>query len=460
MFILCLLLFIPVELQFISIKNREFIRDSKPYYFLGTNFWYGMNLAAENPKRLIRELENLHSLGITNLRIMGSSQGPNSEPYRMLDALEIDKEGNLDTHILEGLDLLLAVMGELNMTAVIPLNNFWHWSGGFPQYVHWHCNDKPIPYPVRGKPWDDLTDYIKGFYTCTKAVEQYKNFYKQLANRINSKTNVAYKNDPTIMAWQLANEPWPVDLKETYTKWVEKMIGFIKSEDKNHLVSVGIEGLSSDSDYEKNSQWADYLTCHVWAQNWGWYNPKDRRTYEYGKKKAQEYINNHKAILKRVKKPFVLEEFGLARDDETYESHTSTTYKDDYYAMIFEIVYSMASDGLASGVNFWAWAGEGRPKNPGGMWKKGDPWTGDPPHEPQGWYSVYNTDRTIDVIKDYAKKFNELTKDESSTESNTIIIVGIVCAFVIVIALLVVVICFGCRNTCDKCIGDDTKLMV
>ena len=32
-----------------------------------------------------------------------------------------------------------------------------------------------------------------------------------------------------------------------------------------------------------------------------------------------------------------------------------------------------------SGVNFWAWAGEGRPKRE--IWDKSDDWIGDPPHE-------------------------------------------------------------------------------
>lgn len=437
--LLCLLLYVTANSQFITIKDRKFIRNSKPYYFLGTNFWYGMNLAVDDPERLKRELETLHSLGITNLRIMGSSQGPNSESYRMVDTMEIDKEGNIDPRILEGLDSLMAAIREMNMTAVIPLNNFWHWSGGFPQYVHWHCTDKPIPYPKTIGSWDELTDYIKKFYTCTKAIEQYKNFYKMLANHVNSKTNIVYKDDTTIMAWQLANEPWPVDLGGMYTKWVEEMIKFIKSIDGNHLVSVGIEGLSSDANYEKNSHWADYLTCHVWAQNWKWYDPKDFRTYDYAKLKAREYINNHREIIKRLSKPFVIEEFGLARDNQNYVSSSSTIYKDNYYAMIFEIAYNMSKDNLASGVNFWAWAGEGRPKNPGGIWVKGDPWIGDPPHEPQGWYSVYNTDTTIDIIKEYAKKFNELN-NKSSGSNNIYIILGCVSGGIIIAAVMGLII--------------------
>ena len=33
----------------------------------------------------------------------------------------------------------------------------------------------------------------------------------------------------------------------------------------------------------------------------------------------------------------------------------------------------------------------------------GDPYLGDPPHEPQGWYSVFDTDASTQaVIRDYA----------------------------------------------------------
>ena len=51
-----------------------------------------------------------------------------------------------------------------------------------------------------------------------------------------------------------------------------------------------------------------------------------------------------------------------------------------------------------SGVSFWAWAGEGRPSTPGGYWQRGDALLGDPPHERQGWYSVYDDDREMSEL--------------------------------------------------------------
>ena len=71
----------------------EFKANGLPYYFLGTNMWYGMNLGMEGKAgdrdRLIRELDLLQSKGVNNLRVMGSSEGPDSEPLRVVPAMQM-----------------------------------------------------------------------------------------------------------------------------------------------------------------------------------------------------------------------------------------------------------------------------------------------------------------------------------------------------------------------------------
>ena len=53
--------------------DGQFIRNGKPYYFVGTNFWYGAILGSEgqggNRERLHQELDFLKSIGIDNLRV-------------------------------------------------------------------------------------------------------------------------------------------------------------------------------------------------------------------------------------------------------------------------------------------------------------------------------------------------------------------------------------------------------
>ena len=35
------------QTQFISVKDGRFMKDGKPYYYVGTNFWYGAILGSE-----------------------------------------------------------------------------------------------------------------------------------------------------------------------------------------------------------------------------------------------------------------------------------------------------------------------------------------------------------------------------------------------------------------------------
>ena len=67
--------------EFIRVENGQFIRNGKPYYFVGTNFWYGAILASDgeggNLERLKTELDDLKALGINNLRILVGGDGPN-----------------------------------------------------------------------------------------------------------------------------------------------------------------------------------------------------------------------------------------------------------------------------------------------------------------------------------------------------------------------------------------------
>ena len=35
------------EADFVRVENGHFVRDGKPYYYVGTNFWYGAILGSE-----------------------------------------------------------------------------------------------------------------------------------------------------------------------------------------------------------------------------------------------------------------------------------------------------------------------------------------------------------------------------------------------------------------------------
>jgi mannan endo-1,4-beta-mannosidase len=148
----------------------------------------------------------------------------------------------------------------------------------------------------------------------------------------------------------------------------------------------------------------DYLTFHIWIQNFGWYDPRNSASYDEAAKRALDYVDYHVNLAAKLGKPSVFEEFGLARDRGDFAPTAPTETRDRYYQTMFDSTLNHIRQGRAlSGVNFWAWGGEARPSEPGGLWRPGTPYIGDPPHEPQGWYSVYDNDlSTIAIIKSYA----------------------------------------------------------
>jgi mannan endo-1,4-beta-mannosidase len=404
--------------------------DGKPYYFLGTNLWYGCYLGSSGEtgdrERLIRELDLLKEIGITNLRILAASE--KSEIKNSLKPAIQTEPGIYDENLLEGLDFLLNEMGKRGMYAVIFLNNYWEWSGGMSQYNSWVNGEKAADPEDPNTGWGEFMRLSATFYSNEKANEHFKNFIKKIVTRKNTFNDLLYYDDPTIMAWQLANEPRPWgsgEQIENYYRWVDSTASFIHSIDRNHLVSTGNEGTMGSLESEEyylnahKSKNIDYLTFHLWIKNWSWYDAKNvEATFDSAKIKAVKYINQHIGFAAELNKPITLEEFGISRDLENYSVLSTTNARDNYYNTVFGLVYDSASSGAAiAGTNFWTWGGYGRAQHDDYVWREGDSFIGDPPQEPQGLNSVFNSDTsTIQLIKKYSKLMNRLS--DSLSKSN------------------------------------------
>jgi mannan endo-1,4-beta-mannosidase len=409
------------EPGFIKVNGTQLEQDGHPYYFIGTNFWYGAYLGADaaygDRERLINELDQLHALGVNNLRIAAASEEsdfskPLSPPFQY-------KNGTYNDTLFDGLDFLLFEMGKRGMKAVLFLNNYWDWTGGMPQYVSWAEDVEvidPTANPKLG--WDDYTVFSARFYTNEQAQKRYRNYIKAIVNRENTYSKIIYKDDPTIMAWQLANEPRPNpkgNIEKNiaqFSSWVDQTAGYIKSLDTNHLVSTGNEGSKGSLNSIENafkinqSEHIDYMTFHLWPKNWGWFNPEQSDSLQKTLVNAKDYIQEHILLAIKLNKPAVVEEFGLNRDSSYYTANTPVTSRNAFYEFVFEFVSDSKENGSAlAGCNFWGWGGEGRAQHADAVWRLQDTvYLGDPYPEHQGLNSVYNTDdSTLDLIKRYSE---------------------------------------------------------
>jgi len=231
-------------------QGNKFVKQAGPelrlhgnlFRFGGTNNYYLMyksqfmvddvlQTAAANGFKVLRMWG---SLEIGNQDGSNSIQGKaNGVYFQYWDGLAPAYNDGDDG--LKHLDYVIYKAGQLGISLVIPLVNNWNAFGGMDQYVRW-----------RGGQYHDQ------FYTNPVIRQWYKNWIAHLVNRTNVYTGIQYKQDSTIMTWELANEPRCLSAgvyprsdsctTETLITWADEMSAYIKSIDDKHLVSVGDEG--------------------------------------------------------------------------------------------------------------------------------------------------------------------------------------------------------------------------
>ena len=412
---------------FVKVEDGRFVLDGEELSFVGTNFWYGPIIASEglggNRERLHKELDALKSIGVTNLRILVGSDGPEGVAYKVEPVLQKEPGVYNDT-LLRGLDYLLAQMAEREMHAVLYFNNSWEWSGGYGQYLEWSGDGKALLPSVDG--YENYVAHVSRFVKNDKARELYCNHVRNIVTRTNTVTGKPYKDDPTIFSWQIGNEPRAFArdsvTKAAFADWMCSSASLIKSLDPNHMVSTGSEGLyGCEVDMDLFEQIHahkdfDYLNVHIWPLVWRWVT-KDTFADSVcvANRMTEKYLTAHFPVAERLVKPIVLEEFGYPRDGNrdfegaavkfwdgvSLSKDSATGARDEYYSYVFNrLLQSQKTGEPLKGVNFWGWGGHAGQSEQNEFWKPGDDYCGDPAQEPQGLFSVYATDSTtVDLIR-------------------------------------------------------------
>jgi mannan endo-1,4-beta-mannosidase len=404
----------------ITVKGTQFYKGDKPYAYIGTNYWYGSLLASKkvgDRKRLLRELDLMQKNGIDNLRILVGADGGKYD-FTVRQALQYE-QGKYDEDLLDGLDFLMNEMNKRKMYAVLYLTNNWEWSGGLSQYLEWNGKGA-IPVPnIAPNTWPQFMSYTEQFHSCKPCMKALEDHVKFIMGRTNAYSKKKYTEDNTIMAWQVGNEPrlFTVENEAKFTLWLNNIVNLMDSLDKNHLISTGSEGLNSSNDdigiFERTHQNPniDYLTMHIWPKNWNWFKADNaEKTLSTTLENAGKYIDKHVAVANHLKRPIIIEEFGLPRENENLIAGSSVANRDIFYNYVFSrVAESVKNNGPLQAANFWGFGGEGKAVNETGKWNTGEPLTTDPPQEPQGLNSVFSSDKsTLDIVKKYNKQLKKI----------------------------------------------------
>ena len=150
-----------------------------------------------------------------------------------------------------------------------------------------------------------------------------------MLTRVNAATGVAYRDDPTIFAWELINEPRVQGdaSGDVLQAWIEDVAAHAKSLDRKHLLTVGSEGFYNGitdptraalhnptagaerlgGDYTRNffAPALDFACVHMWVDLWLSCDEACKLAF------ADTWIVGHlNASRAAFDKPVLLEEFG------------------------------------------------------------------------------------------------------------------------------------------------------
>eukprot|EP00854_Cymbomonas_tetramitiformis_P018004 gene18004-21442_t len=235
----------------IRVVNGTFVKGCRQFRIIGWNSYKLLEAGADidaGRAQVDAILDEAVSRGFNTLRTWAHSV----DQYVKLQ----ESPNKYSEYAFKGLDYVLDAARKRHLKVILVFTNYWKDEGGIPEYVRWSTT---------------ATQNVD-FYNDSECRQMYVNHVEKIITRINHISGTIYRNDPTIMAWELCNEPRcrfckPAQLQE----WIRIMSLVVKRLDPNHLLTVGEEGF-----YKEGSTGTEAINPGLFG-------------YESG----QDFIENH-----------------------------------------------------------------------------------------------------------------------------------------------------------------------
>ncbi|TJV39425.1 MAG: beta-mannosidase [Mesorhizobium sp.] len=320
-------------MSFIKTSGTNFTLDGKPFFVTGVNNHY---LTYGSQVEVTRVLDDAVAMGANVVRtflqpVIGSIDGsvPTIWDWRLEgEASNLAVEGtyllywdpsqnrmaiNDGANGMQKVDFLIAEAGKRHLKLIIAVVDFWGFTGGAQQMRSWYGS----------------SDESAFFFTDPRTKQDYRTWVRHVVERVNPLTGLAYRDDPTIMAWELINEgnAQPLALR---LSWTAEMSAYVKSLDSNHLVSSGNANIFDPKLADLTIPTLDFGTWHGYPI-----------FYDLTIQQFNNMIPEFCQLAARAKKPVLLEEFGHARSNQNAP---------EAYAMWLD---SVTRDGNCAGWMVW-----------------------------------------------------------------------------------------------------------
>jgi mannan endo-1,4-beta-mannosidase len=291
---------------FVKAAGTNFTLAGQPFFITGVNNHY---LTFGSRVEIDRVLDDAVAMGANVVRVIlqpviGSLDGSVPtiwDAKSHADSSDLGVHGNYllywdsaaggmavhdGPHGMQRVDYLIAAAKKRNLKLLIAFLDFWAYTGGAQQMRAWYGSSNKNTF----------------FFSDPRTKRDYKAWVRYVVNRKNLYTGVRYKDDPTIMGWDLMNEPngEPASLLR---QWTAEMSAYVKAQDPNHLVTSGLANV--------NQRLSDLTIPSIDFGTWHGYP----LYYKLTVGQFNLLIRDFCGIAAADHKPVLLEEFGYARSN-------------------------------------------------------------------------------------------------------------------------------------------------
>lgn len=294
--------------------NGRFTVGGVPFVPQGVNAYSLLLLAGQNRMDDVRQVfEQAHALRRPLIRTNAFFDGGTNVARMRNDDATLHEPG------LVGLDRLLAAAAAANVRLVLTLTNNWHDFGGA------HAVLRAVA-PTEHLPKD-------AFWTDPRAIHAQRMYIDALVQRINTVNGRAYRKDPTIFAWELANEArcesGPTSI---LTNWARTMSVQLRVSGAEQLVSWG--GMGYRNSYGENAELLmqdgaiDVFTLHLYPLHR--FRTQSERAHRSRAQLAAllgaARIREAARIARKHRSALLIEEFGWAPRTSDPDTERATVY--------------------------------------------------------------------------------------------------------------------------------------
>lgn len=283
---------------FIRVDGARFMEGDRPFQFVGANLnvMHGSDARAGAALTIGAAAADGLKVG----RVWALGEGLTDSPHwTRQEYLFRAGPTNWQEQAFRQLDRVVAEAGKRGLRLIVTLSNRWGDYGGIPMYLRWagHLDVESYGYEDR-------------FFTDDRCRRWFVEHLQRVVGRTNTLTGAAYRDDPTIMAWELQNEMnGTPEAAPDRRQWFVEMAGVIQRIDSNHMIVPGLIGYNLQLE---RSNWiamnrlpeAAFCDQHIYPEE---------HLRSRGVVNLQRYIDDRVQLAHHViGKPIIFGEFGFS----------------------------------------------------------------------------------------------------------------------------------------------------